>query len=94
MESILNLEDWHYFTIMSCAGDEWRLTGRVENHPTVPNDIVHLSSPVHFDKENMLVTTFSGRKYKLGRCFSNLEQQIKYIEEDVLRVNELQKHEK
>lgn len=44
----------------------WRLAGIAFGHPTYdPGEKLYPSSPVKFDEEHDLLTTFSGRTYKI-----------------------------
>lgn len=86
---MLRLEQWHYRVVMQCGGDGWALHGFMYDHPQIPDGQQRqLSCPVEFDKERMIVKTFSGSVYQLGECGGNLAKQIKYIEEDVVRGQE------
>lgn len=80
------LHDWHYGVNMGCGVDSWQLTGRVYGHPNVSlGGQVFTSTPKKFDRENMIVETASGRKYKLFNCAGKLEEQIKHIEDDIAK---------
>jgi hypothetical protein len=82
----IRLENWRYTVRMCCSGDSWCLSGEAYGHPRFPpGHSVSTSSPVSFNKQDMVVTTYSGSIYKLGECAGNLEEQLHYIEEDVER---------
>ena len=85
MEEVI-LENWE--CRMELMGglqrDLFLLSGDVIGHPKFADGSkVSVSTPVSFDQETMTVTTTTGRKYKLGRCASNISQQISYILDDV-----------
>lgn len=83
---IVELHNWRYMVQMGFGHDSWQLTGKAFGHPKIPDgDYVCTSTPVKFDREKMQVETFSGRVYQLYDCGGNLEEQIKYLEEDIAR---------
>jgi len=82
---IKDLDHASYMTIMAIGGDQWRLSGMVDG------EIRHTSTPVKFDKEKMLVTTYSGSVYRIASIsdYTTKEKLIEYIEEDVARSREV-----
>lgn len=58
-------------------GDTWMLYGQVWGHPRFPDgDSVHISTPVSYDKETKLLSTVSGRTYRLIEPSAKVEQEI------------------
>lgn len=83
---MFELHNWRYRVLMSIGGDRWGLSGRIFGNPKFPEGSENFTStPKEFDEINMIVTTYSGSKYKLINCDGNLERQKEYIREDVIK---------
>ncbi len=82
--SVVEIEDWRYMVDMGCNLDLWVLSGDVYGHPMFPNGShICVSTPKKLDRNEMAVTTASGRIYHLGNCDGNLLEQLQYIEDDI-----------
>lgn len=63
------LHDYRFAMYMRIGGDVWGLWGRVYGHPTFADgQEIMVSVPRVFDEVNMVITTYSGSKYKLVNC--------------------------
>jgi hypothetical protein len=68
------------------GGDIWRIVGLCPEHPkSNEQGEVCPSSPVAFDEETMIMTTYSGSKYKLV-SFISKENFLEQLREDVKRI--------
>lgn len=80
---MLELHNCRYQMQLSCCGDTWRLNGLCPEHPSANEDgYICPSTPIHLDEENLILTTASGRKYKLS-SFINKEDVIQQIKSDI-----------
>lgn len=85
-DGLVQLENWHYQVELGGGYDSWRLNGEVYGHPNYsPGASVHVSTPKAFDESKMIITTASGRKYRLGNCDGNLDEQMGHIRDDITR---------
>lgn len=83
---LVSLEDWHYAVEFGCGSDSWRLYGQVFGHPNQPDGrYIFTSTPTALDETQMLLTTASGRVYRLGACARNLQEQLQHIRDDITR---------
>lgn len=82
---MIKLENWHY----RFNGFYFRLYGEVYGHPNHDDGTaVYISTPEFFNETKMIVIGISGKEYQLGKCgTTNILEQIEYIREEVLRVN-------
>lgn len=65
-ENMIELHKACYAMYMQIGGDAWRIHGRVYGHSVFQDgDDYYPSSPVAFDETNMIVTSISGKKYKI-----------------------------
>ena len=67
---------------MNCGGDIWRPYGFAPDHPTSPGH-VYTSTPIEFDEENLILTTASGRKYKICSFEGDNQKWISQIKLDI-----------
>lgn len=66
-EYMITIENFRYLIDMSCAGDSWRACGNVYDHPDRKNgEFIFISTPKSFDENSRVITTFSGKQYKIN----------------------------
>lgn len=69
--------DARYTMQLGCGSDVWRFQG------TVDGETRWTSAPVHYDRENRILTTRSGSKYQLVNFDGNEDQIVEQIEKDI-----------
>jgi hypothetical protein len=71
---LVELRDYRFATQMDFGTDSWCLYGRVFGHPNFRDgEFIYTSTPTAFDRENLLLTTASGREYRLVNPEGNAE---------------------
>ncbi len=91
-DTVYELYNWSYRMNMGCGIDVWGLCGTVFGKPGFEDgSFMWTSCPVEFDEINMIVTTYSGSKYKLMNCVNNINIQKAFILEDIQNVKESQR---
>ena len=88
-QPLIELDRWMYMVDNQTGHHVVRLSGYTKGHPKVDGKgRVFVSSPVKFDEEEKIVTTSSGKRYKLMECDGNEKEHIEYIRMDVKRYSE------
>ena len=78
---MIQLENWHFETMMQGGGDTWTLSGRVYGHPRFDDGAyIHLSQIVGFDEHAFVVKT-NNTTYFLGECDGDIQTQVQYIKD-------------
>ncbi len=81
---MVDLYEARYQMEMGCGSDSWRLYGVAIGHPQIKDgDIVMTSSPVSFDENGDILTTASGRVYKIVSYLDSRDKTIGQIKEDI-----------
>lgn len=81
---MIELHNARYLMDMGFGHDVWRLHGNVVNHPNFKYwSVCWPSSPVKFDEENKILTTASGREYKICSFATNEQKVIEQIKADI-----------
>lgn len=63
---MIEVDQIQYVMEMRGGGDIWRIYGKVFNHPNIMNGQAYYpSSPISFDETNEIVTSVSGKQYKI-----------------------------
>ena len=62
---MLKIYDLRYQMELRGGGDVWRLYGKCPEHPNSSHGDICPSTPTSFDEANDVLTTASGRKYKV-----------------------------
>lgn len=82
---MIELHNACYQMHMRGGGDVWRIFGQVYNHPSFPNGSDYSpSSPESFDEATMIVTSASGKSYKIMTIAGPREKFIEQLKKDVL----------
>lgn len=82
---MVEIYNFRYLMDMGIGGDLWKPYGQVYGHPHI-NDGLHVytSTPVEFDEVNMIMTTASGRQYKICSFDGEQNKWIDQIKSDIL----------
>lgn len=81
---MVELHEAQYLMDMGFGRDYWRLGGKAVGHPNFPDwDEVFVSTPVSLDPENLILTTASGRVYKIVSFGGKQEEIIAQIKLDI-----------
>lgn len=83
VDMIFILENWKYETFFGFK-DSFVPKGDVYGHPNYKDGTrIHVSRPRFLEKENMILTTRSHSKYKLGVCGGDIKEELNYIYDDM-----------
>ena len=78
------LHNAQYLMNLGCGIDYWMLSGIVYGHPDIDDGKqIFVSTPIAIDETNNILTTYSGRKYKIVSYASRKETVIEQIKKDI-----------
>lgn len=80
MEDIKNLYDVRYQMDIGGGFDVWRIHGTLED-----GQMRMTSSPIQYDRENAILTTHTGSRYKIQSFIGEAEKTIAQIEKDIAK---------
>lgn len=74
---MIEVHQVYYGMELRGGGDIWRIHGRVYGHPRFKDgDAYSPSGPVAFDEATMVVTSFSGKQYKICSFASHQKPEV------------------
>lgn len=84
---MFELHNYRFMMLLGFGQDLWTLHGRVfGRYPEYfDGEPIHVSTPVHLDRDHEILTTHSGSKYKLMNPDGNKEDIFDEIEETIQR---------
>ena len=78
---MIEVHQAYYGMELRGGGDIWRIHGKVYGHPRFKDgDDYSPSGPAAFDEANMIVTSFSGKQYKIA-SFADHQKPEAFIEQ-------------
>lgn len=83
MDDIIEIFDFCYRMDLGCGSDLWRYQGIVSHHPVLQGGSVRPSAPVFFDEATMVLTTASGRRYRIMSFLGKQEEIVAQIRSDI-----------
>jgi len=81
---MIEVTDIQYYHELSGGGDPWRILGKVYGHPRFADGGTYFPSvPAAFDEETLIVTSLSGKQYKILSFNQKKEDFIAQLKKDI-----------